>query len=159
MQKKSALLFVTLLVFCFALTACNGKVAVINTEKVFAENNAVVKAGTKYLDALSEELQEELLAAQDEMKKSRNKKDAQAKMQKRVAEAQQRYGEAHQEVMSKVNAIYMNALEECRKKGRYSAIVVSDAVPSYDPKIDVTQKIIDEMNKSSVTFKAVAPAQ
>ena len=142
-----------LLLASFALAGCNGKVAVINPDRVFQESNAV-KSGTTYLENLSKDLQSDLLAAQDEARKSKN---AQATMQARVTEAQQRYGAEQQQVMNQVNSLYLRALENCRSKEKIDMVVSSDAAVSYNPKMDITQKVIEEMNRTPLSFAPLAP--
>lgn len=146
-----------LLLATFALAGCNGKVAVINPDRVFQESNAV-KSGMTYLETLSNELQDELVAAQEAGRKDRNQKNAQAALQARVNEAQQRYGEEQQKVMNQVNAMYLRALETCRSKERIAVVVTSEAALSYDAKIDITQKVIEEINRSAVSFSNPKPA-
>lgn len=147
-----------LLLAIFALAGCNGKVAVINPDRVFQESNAV-KSGMAHLEALSDELQDELVAAQEEVRKNRNQKNAQAALQARVNEAQQRYGDEQQEVMNQVNALYLRALEACRAKERIDVVITSEAALSYNAKIDITQKVIQEMNRNAISFSGPAAPQ
>lgn len=145
-----------LLLASLALAGCNGKLAVINPDRVFQESNAV-KSGTTYLENLSKDLQDELIAAQEEGRKNKNQRSAQVAMQTRVTEAQQRYGAEQQQVMNKVNALYLRALDNCRTKEKVDVVINSDAALSYNPKMDITQKVIEEMNRTPLTFAPLTP--
>ncbi len=154
-MRVSAFRLFLLLLALFALAACSGKVAVLNTEKVFQESNAG-KAGLAYLDDLSKELQGQLIASQQKAEAGKNKKAAQDDLQVQVRDAQQRFGAEQQQVMNKVSELYQNAMESVRAKGRYDVILSSDVAVSSSPRVDVTKHVIDEMNRTPVTFTPLA---
>ena len=155
MRLNAFRLFLLVLV-SFALAGCSGKVAVINEARVYQESN-VAKAGAAYIEVLSNELQSQLDAVQEEGRKSGNPKNAQANYQAQLSEAQQRYSAEQQQVMNKFNSLYLRALEDCRVKEKIDIIVKSEAVLAHNPKTDITQKVIDEMNRTPVTFAPLAP--
>jgi outer membrane protein len=146
------------------LAGCAGKVAVIDPDLIFQDSEAV-KSGMAYLADLSQELQEGIAAPPESGRKGRV---SNAALQQRIGEAQQRYSLEQQQVMSRVNDLFLKALETCRLRGRFSTVVVTGAVLAYDPAMDITRKVMEEMNKTPLLFspspspdgeKAPSPAQ
>jgi Skp family chaperone for outer membrane proteins len=137
------------------LAGCTGKTAVINPDLIFQESDAG-KSGVAYLSDLSRKLQEELADSNLQPEKG-GKGNAQAALQQRISEAQQRYGAEQARVMEQINALFLKALETCRARGRFSVVLVVDAAPAYDPAADLTQKVMEEMNATPLIFSPPSP--
>ncbi len=155
LMRVKALCLSFMLLATALLAGCNGKIAVVNTDKVFQESNAG-KAGITYLDNLSKELQDELISLQSSAEKEKNKKAAQDALQLKLRDAQQRFSAEQQQVMNKISELYQQSMEKSRKTSKVDVILNSEAALSIDPKADITQQVIDEMNRTPVTFSPLA---
>ncbi|MDR2077189.1 MAG: OmpH family outer membrane protein [Desulfovibrio sp.] len=141
-------LFPVLILAFLLLAGCSGKMAVINPDRIFEDSEAM-KSGMAYLTNLSQELQDDISAS---MEGSPGRRGPSAALQQKVSEAQQRYSEEQQRVMGQVNDLFLKALETCRLKGRFSMVILKDAALAYDPATDITRKVVEEMNKTPLTF-------
>lgn len=156
-----ALLLATLII---AGCNSNSKIAVVNSEKAIQESEAG-KAGMAYLETMSKAIQEELIALQEEAENGKDKEAAQAKLQLRLREAQQRFSAEQQQVFNKVDAQFKSALDAYRAKEKLDVILFAEAALSFNPQMDITQQIMAEMNRAKISFEplkeeaADAPAQ
>lgn len=148
------MLALTLLAF-----GCNGKttpsVAIVNTDRVYKESDPG-KAGIAHLDGISNTLQAELTELQKKAEASSNKKVAQTQFQQALMSLQQRFSAEQQQVITTLNEVYQKALENSRAKYKVDVIMASDTVLSASPEADFTDKVINEMNAISATFKPLA---
>ena len=150
-------LLMTLALLAFG---CNGKrVAVVNTDMVYKEST-VSEKGTQYLRDISSEMQKSYEAAAAKVENAKGKKEkeaAQEEMQVSLIEMQQRLNAEQQQVVSKLTEAYQKAMENCRTKGKFDLIVPSDAALSFDPQIDITARVLEEMNATPVEFSPIKP--
>ena len=66
---------------------------------------------------------------------------------------QQRFNAEQQQVVSVLSDAYKKALELCRTKYKIDVIMTSESVVSYNPEVDVTDKVLAEMNAQPLDFK------
>jgi Skp family chaperone for outer membrane proteins len=144
--EKSFLAALTLA--ALLLAGCTGKVAVINPDLIFQDSNAA-KSGLAYLTGLSQELQAEISSPPENAARRRA---PEADLQRRINEAQMRYNTEQQQVMGRINSLFREALEACRLKGRFSVVIVSEAALAHDPAMDITRMVVEEMNKTPLSF-------
>ncbi len=134
------------------LMGCNAsKTAVINTNLAF-QSSAASQAGLEHLNKMGEALQANLDQAEKDLQASKDKKNK-AEFQAMVAAAQQQISAEQQSVIAKVGAHLRQSMDDYRKKNGISMIIDAAAAVSYDPKSDVTEAIISEMNKTPITFE------
>lgn len=158
MQQTMIRLIIAISAF-FLLAACNSndatkpteKVGIINEEKIYMESEPA-KAAVKHLDSISAKLHPELMKMQADMEKKPNDKNLQETMNKRFFEMQQIFGTEQQQVTNKVDNVYKATREEFIKKEGISIILSSDQVIEYSPSVDITDKIIEKMNKVAIDF-------
>ena len=161
MRLKTILLPVFLLLLLFAF-GCNEtpppaapKIGVVDSTRAFQESKAG-KEGVAYLDGVGKEMQAELIKLQENLVKDDSDASRDA-LQKGFGELQQRFGAEQQQVMNKVTESYQKAVDTLRTQEGMVLILGTEAAVSYDPKADVTQKVIDLMNASPVTFERIQP--
>ena len=157
MQLKKLLLPALLLLPIFVL-GCNEnkpKVGVVDSSRAFQESKAG-KDGVAYLDALGKELQADLIKMQDTAEKE-NTDTARTALQQGFNDLQQRFAAEQQQVMNTVTDSYQKALDAVRTAEGLDVIIGTDSAVSFDPKSDLTQKVIDKMNATPVTFARVQP--
>ncbi len=133
------------------------KIGVINTTSVFKDSDGG-KAGAAHLDALGKQLQTELVGLQAEAESSKSK-EASDKLQMRLPEMQKRFEAEQQMVINTLNAAYQKALDSCREEEKIDIIVNEDAVLSFNPRIDLTKKIIAKMNLTPVVYTPLTPEE
>lgn len=139
---------------------CNGKrVAVVNTEMVYKESSLSEK-GTQHLRSMSAEMQQTYEAAAAKVENAKGKKDkeaAQEEMQMALIEMQQRLNAEQQNVVNVLTEAYKNALDSCRTKGKFDLVVPQDVALSFDPQVDITSKVMAEMDAAPVEFNLLKP--
>lgn len=160
-MKFSLLRFALLLALVLFAAGCNGKrVGIVNAEQIYKESLAAEK-GTQYLRDLSGSIQEEIAAIQEKAQKSKSK-DAAAEMQMAFADLQQRFNAEQQQVITVLSEMFNEALETCRAKYKLDVIIAKEAALSFSPDVDMTRKVMEEMNSMPVSFTpltAEKPAQ
>ncbi len=140
-------------VFALLLAGCNGKnLAVVNTDAIY-QKSAASEKGTAYLKGVSSELENNLGELQKKAESSKDKKAAQAELQQALMAIQQRFNAEQQQVITTLSDLYKKALENCRTKYKIDLIFASDTALSYDKNVDVTDKVLEEMNALPVEFK------
>jgi len=155
MKKLSALLLLAAL--ALVLAACNNsnKIAVVDGAKVFRESKPGQEAMT-YLRTKSADLQAEAKAAQDKVQAKQTQENA-AAFQEAVTKYQTTMGAEQQRVVGLLQEQFNKILEKYRKDNKVDVILAKDVVLSYEETSDITNKIIEEINKASIDLKA-APA-
>ena len=158
MKKLCALLL--LAVVASVLVGCNdtsNKIAVVDGAKVFRESKPGQEA-MAYLRDKSTELQAELKAAQDKVQAKQTQENA-AAFQEAVTKYQTTMGAEQQRVVGLLQDQFNKILEKYRKDNKVDVILAKDVVLSYEETSDITNKIIEEINKASIDLKAQpAPA-
>ena len=159
-MKFSHLRLALLMALALFVFGCNGKrVAIVNTDMVYKESTASEK-GTEYLRGISADMQkayEEAAAKVESAKGKKEKEAAQEEMQTALVEMQQRLNAEQQQVVTALTDAYKKAMDNCRAKGKFDLIIPSDAALSYDPQIDLTQQVLEEMNAMPLEFTPIKP--
>ena len=132
------------------------KIGVVDPEKIFQESKTA-KAGVAFLDSVSKDLQQQLTALQTETSKMKDPQEGQAKLQQGLNDMQQRFSAEQQQVMAKVSDIYQKSLDNCRETEKFDLILGRDVALSLSPSLDITAKVIEAMDRTSVTFEPLTP--
>lgn len=157
-MKFSHFRFVILLALVLVVVGCNGKrVGVVNTELVYKES-LVAEKGTEYLRNLTNSMQSEVVAIQEKAQNNKSKTAA-AEMQQAFMELQQRLNAEQQQVVTVLSEMYNKALENCRAKYKVDIIIPTEAALSFSPDVDLTQKVMQEMNAMPVSFTPLTAEQ
>jgi len=159
-MKFSHLRLVLLMVLALFAFGCNGKrVAIVNTDSVY-KSSAASEKGSEYLKSLSAGMQAKYEAGQAKIQTAKNKEDkaaAEAEMQMILIELQQRSNAEQQQVVMVLSEAYKKAMDNCRVKGGFDLIIPSEAALAYDEAIDLTTKVIEEMNAMPIAFTPIEP--
>lgn len=151
-MKFSHFRLVILLALVLVVTGCTGgkRVGVVNTELVYKESVAAEK-GTEYLRNITTSMQSEAAAIQEKAQQSKSK-DAAAQMQQSFMELQQRLNAEQQQVVGVLSEMFNKALENCRVKYNLEIIIPTEAALSFSPDVDMTKRVMEEMNAMPVSF-------
>ena len=161
-MKKIYIALCTLTIALF-LSACSEPaaptVAVVNAGQVFQECESG-KQAREYMEKLAEEMQADLRSLQDDFENApaARKEDAQRKLQSTVIEYQQRLRAEEQQILNKLTEDYQSVLDEYRAANNLSLILRSEAMVSTSAEADITQKIIEAMNKKTTAEASAAAA-
>ena len=135
------------------------KVAVLNLSVVFQTSKGSV-AAAEYMTKMESELQSELEKASAGLTKDAEgnvAKDDMPKLQKIFGELQQRYNAEQQMVLTRLNTMATETVDEYRKQHNLEVIIRSDQAFSYDPAIDITEEIIKLMDAKQISFEPMLP--
>lgn len=158
MKKLSALLL--LVVLASVLAACNNsnnKIVVVDGAKVFRESKPGQEA-MAYLRNKSTELQAEAKAAQEKVQAKQTQENA-AAFQEAVTKYQTTMGTEQQRVVGLLQDQFNKILEKYRKDNKVDVILAKDVVLSYDESADITNKVIEEINKITIDLNAKPEAK
>ena len=161
MFRKVALLALAMSA-AMMLVACNTEkkqapkpaIIVIDQEVVYRESDAA-KAAVTHLDALSRELQTRLIELQAATRTSEDKDKAEEAFEAGLNELQQQFAAEQQQVTNKVTELSEKAIDSVRKEAGASMVIGAEVVLARDAAIDMTSKVIAEMNKTKLTFTRV----
>ncbi len=155
------------LLLAFFLAACEtgasqqaGKpaLAVIDVARVMRDSEPG-KAGIKFLESRQAEMQAKLDAIQKRLEQNPQDQQAMQEIQQTYAVSQQRMQAEQQNVVNQLFDSIQRVLNEFRSKNGYEAILGAEAVVSYDPKVDVTEAVIAEVNSQlKMEFKPLPEA-
>lgn len=125
-------------------------VAVVNAAKVQTECEAG-KQAKEYLDKIVADMQKDLFALQKTVENApqNQRAVAQEKYQATLLDYQQRARAEEQQILSKLSVDYQSAVDEYRKANNISLVLRSEVIISTSPEADITQAIIDTMNKNT----------
>ena len=153
MKKLCAFLLLAALVS--VLAACgnsNNKIAVVDGAKVFRESKPGQDA-MAYLRTKSTELQAEAKSAQEKVQAKQSQENA-AAFQEAVTKYQTTMGSEQQRVVGLLQDQFNKILEKYRKDNKVDVILAKDVVLSYDEAADITNKVIEEINKTTIDLNA-----
>lgn len=155
-MKFSHLRLVLLMVIALFAFGCNGKkVAVVNPDLVYQKSSASEK-GSEYIKSVAAELESELRALEKSAEGGKDSKAAQEKLQQSLMGIQQRFNAEQQQVINALTEAYKQALENCRIKFKYDVIITSETAAAFDPAVDVTEKVAEEMSALPLDFKRIS---
>lgn len=110
------------------------------------------KAGIKYLESMQADIQKQLDDIQAGLEKEPDNEDLQKQLQIVYMNAQQQMGEEQQNVLSQLQNVTKRVMDEFRKARGYDVLFSAETLSSYDEKLDVTNALLEEMNKQKMTF-------
>jgi len=152
MKKFSALLL--MVAVASLLAACNNspKIAVVDGAKVFRESKPGQDA-MAYLRTKSTDLQAEAKAAQEKVQAKQTQENA-AAFQEAVTKYQTTMGAEQQRVVGLLQENFNKLLDKYRKDNKVDVVIAKDVVLSSDEATDITNKIIEEFNKTTIDLNA-----
>lgn len=149
-------------VVSLSLAACNDtsapKIGVLDMN-VLLRDSVPGKAGLKYIEGQQASLQGRMEEIQGRLEKNPKDEAAQRELQKLFMEAQQQVQGDGQAVVGVMLEAFQKAADKFRKDHGYLAIVRVEALDSYDPQLDVTSAMMQEVNKLNLDFKSLLAAQ
>ncbi len=138
-----------------ALAGCvSNSVAVVDPSRLF-QDSGPGKAGFEHLSRIESAMQAQLEIARKLMEKSPNDEALRERFQKIFLGYQQIVGAEQQKVVERINEVMQKALDDCRARKGYTVILSTEGLLSHDPKADVTNEVLAEMNRVEVTFEPV----
>ena len=147
-----------LLLLCLLCAACQQgeeksgpSFAVVDIVRVMRDSEPG-KAGIKYLESMQADIQKQLDDIQAGLEKDPDNEDLQKQLQTVYMNAQQQMGEEQQNVLSQLQNVTKRVMDEFRKARGYDVLFSAETLSSYDDKLDVTNALLEEMNKQKVTF-------
>lgn len=152
MKKFST--FLLLAALALVLAACNNapKIAVVDGAKVFRESKPGQDA-MAFLRDKNNELQAEAKSAQEKVQAKQTQENA-AAFQEAVTKYQSTMASEQQRVVGLLQEQFNKILEKYRKDNKVDVIIAKDVALSYDEANDITNKVIEEINKASIDLKA-----
>lgn len=136
---------------CQQQTSSGAKIGFVDTNKVFKE----CKAGTEGMDYLkksSEEFQSKFSEMQKTLAGNQTEENTR-KFQEALGEYQNKMGAEQNRIVEALQNGFTKAVDEYRKANGYSAILSTESTISYDESADISDKIIEAMNKMDIKIK------
>ncbi len=136
---------------CQQQSNSNSKVGFVDSNKVFKECKAGNK-GMEYLKKSSEEFKTKFA----EMQKSLAGNNTEAntrKFQEALGEYQTKMGAEQNRIVEALQSAFTKAVDEYRKANGYSVILGTEAAISYDESADISDKIIEAMDKMDIKIQ------
>ena len=146
-----ALLFTATTAGC---TVGGSSVALVNPSRLF-QDSASGKAGIAHLKNMENSMQEQLQAAQKLIEKRPGDENLRMLVQQEFASYQQLVNSEQQKVVDGLNTQIKMSLDNVRAQKKLGAIFSSETALSYDAKLDVTDDVLAEMDRTPLEF---APA-
>ncbi len=146
--------FLLLVAVASLLAACNNspKIAVVDGAKVFRESKPGQDA-MAYLRTKSTELQAEAKAAQEKVQAKQSQENA-AAFQEAITRYQTTMGSEQQRVVGLLQENFNKILEKYRKDNKVDVVLAKDVVLSFEESSDITNKVIEEFNKTTIDLNA-----
>lgn len=130
------------------------KIAVVDTEAVFRDSKLAVE-GLGFLDRVSSGMQARLAEMQQEMGKTPDNKDLEAKLQSELLSMQMEQDLRQRTVAEKINGLFDTALQAKRKELGVSLVLPRQLVLAGGDDVDITKDVVELMDKESVDFEAL----
>ena len=151
------------LLLSFMLFACQQgdnnaqpKVAVVDMARVMRESEPG-KAGVKFLESLQGDMQTKLNDIQQRLEANPKDAEAQKELQAVYMSAQQRMQVEQQNVVNLLYDAIQRVINTYRTEKGYAVIISTEAVAAFDSKSDVTNEVLELVNKQKLDFKSVTP--
>lgn len=147
------------LLICLGLAGCeqpgsSGKasVAVVDMNRLLSESEPG-KAGMAFLEGLQKGLQDKLNGIQDRLDKNSEDEEAQRDLQTAYMTFQNRMGKEQQNVAARLYDMLQGVLEDWRSRNGFGVVVSQDVALAFDRSLDVTDAILAEVNRKTMTFE------
>ena len=159
---STAKMLLPLLALCLMLGACQqdqksaqNDLVVVDLGRVIAESEPG-KAAQAYIGDLQKGYNDQLVAAQEKLKKNSKDEKALQELQMLYGNMQQRFQQEEGAVTNALLERLLSTVQEVRQQKGYKLIVRSEAVVAQDKSLDVTSEVMDAFNKVTIDFKAAA---
>lgn len=150
------------LIICMSgmLAACNDgqsgqRIGVVDLNRLMRDS-APGKAGLKFIEEQQSQLQARLDDIQDRLEKNPKDEKAAQELQRVYATSQQQIQAEGQNVVGMLFDSIQKALNSYRNKNGYAMLIRAEALDSYDPSLDVTNAVMEEVNKLQLEFRPLA---
>ena len=143
-------LVLSLLVLCLAVSGCQQpqepavKVGVVDMNRLLRDSEPG-KEASRFLEGMQKEIQQQIDDVQARLGKDPENEALQRELQAIYMGGQQR--------------INQRLVNNYRKANGLSVVLGTDVAVAYDPALDVTNALLDEMNKQKVNFVSVSNPQ
>lgn len=157
-------LVLSLLVLCLAVSGCQQpqepavKVAVVDMNRLLRDSEPG-KEASRFLEGMQKEIQQQIDDVQARLGKDPENEALQRELQAIYMGGQQRINAEQQNVVSQLLDLTQRLVNNYRKANGLSVVLGSDVAVAYDPALDVTNALLDEMNKQKVNFVSVSNPQ
>jgi len=130
------------------------KVAVVDLNRLITDSNPG-KAAKTFLDNMNKQFNDELGKKQAAAQANPKDEKAAQDLQATYMSLQQRMQTEAQNVNNALLEHVLSAVRKYREQNGLSAVLRSEAALDYDKALDVTDKVLDEVNKQNIEFKPV----
>lgn len=113
------------------------------------------KAANAFLEKTQKSFNDRILALQDKLQADTKDEKVRAEFQTLYLSLQQRMQAEEQNVNNVLLDHILRTVKEYRQQAGLDAIVRSEAVLDYDKALDITDMVLDNLNKKNIEFKAV----
>ncbi|WP_308598704.1 OmpH family outer membrane protein [uncultured Desulfovibrio sp.] len=158
------LLILSLLVLCLAVSGCQQtqepavKVGVVDMNRLLRDSEPG-KEASRFLEGMQKEIQQQIDDVQARLGKDPENEALQHELQAIYMGGQQRINAEQQNVVSQLLDLTQRLVNNYRKANGLSVVLGTDVAVAYDPALDVTNALLDEMNKQKVNFVSVSNPQ
>ncbi|MDX1694364.1 MAG: OmpH family outer membrane protein [Ketobacteraceae bacterium] len=165
-MKQFKILTAVLLTMLSFSTFAAGKIAVVNVQEAitksdkakmwlekFEAEHATEQADLRVLESELQAMQERfkkdqaILSEEEKRKSNKSMQDKYEELQFRGKQLQNEFKEAQQELLKSMLPKVQAALNKLMEKNGYDVILRSEVVLSLSPKLDITEQVIDQLNK------------
>ena len=164
------LLILSLLVLCLAVSGCQQtqepavKVGVVDMNRLLRDSEPGKEASRSDIaqfstPAFQKEIQQQIDDVQARLGKDPENENLQRELQAIYMGGQQRINAEQQNVVSQLLDLTQRLVNNYRKANGLSVVLGTDVAVAYDPALDVTNALLDEMNKQKVNFVSVSNPQ
>ncbi|WP_415714834.1 OmpH family outer membrane protein [Maridesulfovibrio sp.] len=136
---------------CQQQSTSGAKIGFVNTNKVFKECKAGTE-GMEYLKKSSEEFQTKFAEMQKELTGNQTEENTR-KFQEALGEYQNKMGAEQNRIVEALQSSFTKAVEDYRIANGYAVILGTESAISYDKTADISDKIIEAMNKMDIKIK------
>ena len=117
------------------------------------------KEASRFLEGMQKEIQQQIDDVQARLGKDPENENLQRELQAIYMGGQQRINAEQQNVVSQLLDLTQRLVNNYRKPNGLSVVLGTDVAVAYDPALDVTNALLDEMNKQKVNFVSVSNPQ
>ena len=157
-------LVLSLLVLCLAVSGCQQtqepavKVGVVDMNRLLRDSEPG-KEASRFLEGMQKEIQQQIDDVQARLGKDPENEALQRELQAIYMGGQQRINAEQQNVVSQLLDLTQRLVNNYRKANGLSVVLGTDVAVAYYPALDVTNALLDEMNKQKVNFVSVSNPQ
>ena len=153
MFKKTVLTLCLMLMPMIALGQSAG-VGIVDAKGVF-QTSKVAVSGMQYLQAQGAAMEKELRGLQAGLGQNATAAQQQ-EFQKAVADSQADFGQVQQSIATVLQEKFIAIVEAIRVADGLQVILPKDSAIAFDDAVNITERVIAEMDKETVDFKALA---